>query len=289
MIKMLKNTVKRTLTDYLYITFGTLLLTAGVYFFKIPNGFVTGGVSGIGTVLGNTFPVLSASAWIAVINMLLLLVGFIFIGKDTGIKTVYCSTLFSLFTYLLGILCPISSSLTDQPLLELVYAMFLTSIGAAIIFNCSASSGGTDIVALILKKYTSINVGQSLLYVDFFVAVSSFWVFGIKAGLFSLLGLFAKAFLVDGVLESINSCKYFVVITDKSEEVMDYIMHTLHRGVTAHEVLGVFSGTEKTMIHSVCRRIEAVRLRRQIAQIDPQAFVIITTTSEIVGRGFRAI
>ncbi len=279
----------KSIMSFFYMTFGIILLSVGVFFFKIPNGFVTGGVSGVGTLFGNIFPFLSAALWIAVINALLLIVGFLFIGKDTGVKTVYCSLLFSALTFILEKYFPISSPLTDQPFLELVYAMLLTSVGSALVFEQGASSGGTDIIALILKKYTRINVGQALLYTDFFICVSSFFVFGIKTGLFSVLGLFAKAFLVDSVIDIINSCKYFIVITDKPDEVAAYVMTELHHGVSSNKVIGEYSGKERTMLHTVCRRIEAIRLRRRVMEIDSKAFVIITTTSEIVGRGFRAV
>lgn len=277
------------LKAYLAITFGTLLLTAGVYFFKIPNGFATGGVSGIGTIFGRVFPILTAGQWIMFINILLLGVGFLFLGKMNGIRTVYCSLLFSFMTYLFEEIVPLTAPLTNQPFMELVYAMLLTSAGSAVIFNSMASSGGTDIIALILKKYTSIDVGKALLITDFVIAASSFFVFNIQAGLFSLLGLFAKAFLVDSIIESINSCKYFIVITDKAEEISEFIMQELHHGATITGATGTYTNSEKVMIHTVCKRIEAARLRRQIKQLDPNSFVIITTTSEIVGRGFRAV
>lgn len=281
--------IQTEIKAYFMITFGTLLLTAGVYFFKIPNGFATGGVSGIGTVLGKLIPMISAGQWIMIINILLLGVGFAFLGKMNGIRTVYCSLLFSFMTYLFEEIIPLSAPLTNQPLMELVYAMLLTSLGSAIIFESMASSGGTDIIALILKKYTSIDVGKALLITDFIIAASSFVVFSIQAGLFSLLGLFAKAFLVDSIIESINSCKYFVVITDKAAEISDYIMEELHHGATVTEATGTYTNSSKVMIHTVCKRIEAARLRRTIKQIDPNSFVIITTTSEIVGRGFRGV
>ena len=275
--------------SYLLMTVGVVFLTVGVYFFKIPNGFVTGGVSGIGTVLGKALPILSSATWIAVINILLLLVGFIFVGKETGIRTAYCSLAFSFFSMILEKLVPVTAPLTTQPFLELVYAILLTAVGSAIMFSQSASSGGTDIVALILKKYSRLNVGQALLYSDFLICLSSFITFGVEVGLFSLAGLFAKAFLVDGIIDNINSCKYFVVITDKPDEVSAYVISELNHSVTTHKVVGGFSGTDKTMIHTVCHRIDAIRLRRKVKEIDPNAFTVITTTSEIVGRGFRGV
>ena len=267
---------------------GCILLSFGVYFFKIPNGFATGGVTGIGTVLAQLTPV-SPGVWIWILNAALLLVGFLFLGKQTGLKTVYCSMFYSAITYVLEMIVPITQPLTNQPLLELAYAMLLTSIGSAIIFNSDASSGGTDITALILKKYTSIDVGKALLVVDFAVVASAFVVFDIQTGLFSLLGLFAKAFIVDSVIESLNTCKYFVVITSKRDEISDFIIKTLHHGVTVSMVVGEYTKEEKNMIHTVCKRFEAIKLRNRIKEIDPHAFIIINTSSEIIGRGFRSV
>ena len=279
----------KQIASYLFMTVGVVFLTVGVYFFKIPNGFVTGGVSGIGTVLGKALPILSSATWIALINILLLLVGFIFVGKETGIRTAYCSLAFSFFSMILEKLVPVTEPLTTQPFLELVYAILLTAVGSAIMFSQSASSGGTDIVALILKKYSRLNVGQALLYSDLLICLSSFITFGVEVGLFSLAGLFAKAFLVDGIIDNINSCKYFVVITEKPEEVTKFVISELNHSVTTHEVVGGFSGTNKTMIHTVCHRMDAIRLRKKVKEIDPGAFTVITTTSEIVGRGFRGV
>ncbi len=285
----MKGRIKKEIKEYFLIIIGTVMLTVGVYFFKIPNGFATGGVSGIGTILGKITPNVSAGSWIMIINVLLLLLGFAFLGKQNGIKTVFCSLLFSLLTYVLEFVVPVTKPLTDQPLLELVYAMLLTAFGSAIIFNVGASSGGTDIAALILRKYTNLDVGKALLVIDFFVAASTFVVFNVEAGLFSMAGLFAKAFLVDSIIDNINSCKYFIVITEKSEEINAYITKELKHSSTITEAVGGYSGEGKVMIHTVCKRIEAIRLRRHIKEIDPKSFVIITTTSEIIGRGFRSV
>lgn len=280
--------MKKKVQEFTIITLGVLLLSAGVYFFKIPNGFSTDGISGIGTILGKLTP-LSPATWIAVINAALLLVGFLFLGKGTGIKTVYCSLLFSGTTWLLEHFIELTAPVSNQPFLELVYAILLTAIGSALMFNCNASSGGTDIVALILKKYTRMDVGKALLCTDFFIAASAFFVFDVQTGLFSLMGLLAKALLVDGVIENLNSCKYFIVITSKSEEISKYIIQTLHRGVTVNDAQGAYTSENKAMIHTVCKRIEAIKLRGRIKEIDPHAFIIITTSSEIIGRNFRSV
>ena len=276
------------LKQFIIMNLGCILLSVGVYFFKIPNGFATGGVTGIGTIFAAVTPI-SAGAWIWILNILLLILGFIFLGRDTGVRTVYCSMFYSALTYIFELVFPLGSPLSDEPFLELVYAMLLTSVGSAMIFNSQSSSGGTDIIALIMKKFSSIDIGKALLISDFIVAASSFAVFGIRTGLFSLLGLFSKAFIVDTVIESFNTCKYFVVITSKRDEISEYIIKYIHHGATVNEVVGEFTKDKKYMIHTVCRRAEAIRLRARIKQIDPHAFIIITTSSEIIGRGFRTV
>lgn len=279
---------KKKVTDFVLMNLGVVFLTIGVYFFKIPNGFSTGGVSGIGTLLGKVTPI-SPATWIAGINVLMLLLGFLVLGKATGAKTVYCSMAFSALTWVFELFFPITAPLSNQPFLELVYAIILTAIGSAMMFNAEASSGGTDIAALILKKFTSLDVGKALLCTDFIIAASAFAIFGVETGLFSLLGLFAKAFLVDGVIENLNSCKYFVVITTKRDEVSDYITRTIKHGATAHAAEGEYTHEGKYMIHTVCKRAEAIRMRKFIKEIDPHSFIIITTSSEIIGRGFRSV
>lgn len=264
------------------------MLAMGVYLFKIQNNFVTGGVAGIGVILASVTPV-SAGVWIWILNISLLILGFAVLGKDTGIKTVYCSMLYSLLIYFFERYIALQGPLTDQPFLELVYAMLLTSVGSALIFNSDSSTGGTDIIALILKKFTTIDVGKALLITDSAVALSSFWLFGAQTGLFSLLGLFSKAFIVDSVIESFHTCKYFIVITSKKEEIRDYIIETLHHGVTSNTVIGEYTHEEKTMLHTVCKRLEAFKLKKHIKEIDPKSFIIVTTSTEIIGRGFRSV
>lgn len=279
---------RKPFSDILKMTVGVLLMAVGITFFKIPNGFSTGGVSGIGTLLGALTP-LSAATWIAILNVFLLILGFLILGRETGIWTVYCSILLSALTNVLERIYPAEGPLTDQPLLELVYAMFLTGIGSAMIFHAGATSGGTDITAMILRKYTKLDTGKALLCSDILIAASAFFVFGVKIGLFSLLGLFSKAFLIDGIIESLDTCKYFIIITEKPEPIEDFIIQKLKHSATAVKAEGVYSGTEKSMVHTVCKRIEAIRLRAAVKSMDPDAFIIVTTSSDIIGRGFRSL
>lgn len=290
---MAKNN-RLNLKTWLFMNLGILLMAIGIYFFKAPNGFATGGVSGVAIILANVFPVLTQSVYMMMINVLLLIVGVIVLGRECGVLTIYCSLMLSLENWLFETLIPLSSPLTSYPLLELVYAVLLTGVGSAIIFKCRASSGGTDIVALVLKKYTSMNVGTALLCTDFLIAAMTFIRFGEQGitfdpqtGLFSLLGLFAKVFVVDDIIDSINLCKSFTIITVKPDEVNDYILKEIKHGVTVISAHGAYTGENKTVLMTVCRRSEAIKLRKKVYSIDPNAFMIITKTSEIMGKGFR--
>ncbi len=286
---MKRKVTKNEVLYWVVLNLGTLLLAAGVYFFKAPNNFATGGVSGLSIILANFtkgVPWLGQTEIMTIINVVLLIIGFIFLGRGCGFKTAYCSLVYTGEMQLMKLI-PIQLPLTDEIFLEFVFAMLLTSAGSAIIFNCRASSGGTDIVALIIKKYTKMDVGTALLVTDFLIAASTFFIFDIRTGLLSLLGLFTKAFLVDGVIENIGKSKYVTIITEKAEEITPFIIEAMHRGYTSFKATGGFTGAEKTVILTVCKRGEALKLKMRIHSVDPAAFVILTDTNEIVGKGFR--
>ncbi len=290
----LKDKVTRQSVFYwIFLNIGIILVSAGVYFFKAPNNFATGGVSGISIVLSRfitpAVPWLGQTEILSILNVVLLIIGFIFLGKGCTFKTAYCSLMYTGEMQLMKLILPLDGALTDQVFLEFVFAMLLTGGGGAILFNCGASSGGTDIIALIVKKFTKLNVGKALLFTDFIVAASTFFIFGIQTGLFSVLGLFAKAFLVDSVIESIGKSKCLQIITSKPEEITPFILEGLHRGVTSFKATGGYTGEDKTVILAVCKRGEAIKIKAKINAVDPKAFVIITDTNEIIGKGFRSV
>ena len=292
----MKKLTEISLKQFLIINAGVLLTAIGIYFFKAPNGFATGGVSGIAIILA-MLPFsqslgITQSIYMLVINVALLILGVSILGKKCGFLTIYCSLMLSIENFLFETFIPIesisgASTLSHHPLLELVYAVMLTGIGSALLFRNKASSGGTDIIALILKKYTHLNVSQALLASDFLIAASTFLVYdGVEVGLYALLGLFAKVFVVDDVLDSINMCKAFTIITTKPEEIDAFIINEMHHSATMYKGEGIYTHEDKQIIVTVCKRSESYRLRRKVKEIDPGAFIIITKTSEIFGKGF---
>lgn len=270
------------------MTLGTALISIGVYFFKFPNHFSTGGVSGLSVVLGHYLPQ-TPGALVFIINQMLLVVGFLFFGRSFGLRTTYCSLLFSGIIWGLEAIIPLDRPMTSQPLLELIFSVMLPAVGSAILFNIDASSGGTDIVAMILKKKTSVNIGNSLFIVDFLITVAACFAFGMETGLFSMLGLIVKAVLVDMVLENIKIHKCFQIITTAPEPIVDFIVKQLGRGATELKGEGAYTHENKVIILTVVNRPQAIRLRRYAKEVDPSCFILITNTGEIIGKGFRGM
>ena len=278
-----------TFKSYLFMTLGAVIMAAGIYFFKFPNNFSTGGVSALSILLVPLLRGVSAGQIMIFFNILLLIVGFLVFGRKFAFKTVYCSMLLSICTRVFEIVLPMEAAFTDQKFLELIFAIGLTAVGSAILFNENASSGGTDIVAMILKKYSSLDIGKALLCSDAILAVASAFVFDIETGMFSVLGLVMKAFVVDNVIDSINLTKCFQIITDKDKEICEFITKDLHRGATVSMCTGAFTHDDKRIIITVLNRPQAVALKHYIKTVDPKAFTVITNSSDILGRGFRTI
>jgi uncharacterized membrane-anchored protein YitT (DUF2179 family) len=282
------NSLKQQIKEYILITIGVMLVVFGVYFFKFPNNFSIGGVTGLAIILSRLIgDSISSGTIVLIINAVLLVVGYLFLGKSFGNRTAYGSILLSVSLRLLEVIAPMSKPLTGEPMLELAFAVLLPSFGAAILFNIGASTGGTDIIAMMLKKYSSIDIGRALLISDFTLTMLTFPVFGLTTGLFSILGLLLKSTLVDTIIENFNLNKYFTIISENPKPICDYILKNIHRSATVLDAKGAFSEKDKKIILTVMNRTQAVHLRKFIKQTDPNAFFIITNTSEIIGRGFR--
>ena len=282
-----KSTLGSIVKDYIWLTLGTIIMVIGTYFFKFPNNFSTGGVTGIAVILARYFPMISRADFMTIFNIALLGLGLAVFGRNFAGKTVYVSLLMSGLTMVLEHAVPLASPMTNQPLLELIFAVSLPAIGSAILFNLDASSGGTDIVAMVLRKYTSLDIGKALICSDLVITLMACVAFGMETGLFSILGLVMKSLLVDMVLENINTHKYFHIITTQPQEIEAYITGTLRRSATELQGAGAYTHEGRTVLLTVMNRHEAVMLRRYVKQVDPHAFVLIINTGEIVGKGFR--
>jgi len=273
--------------SFALINLGLLLTALGIVLFKIPNHFVTGGVSGLSILVAALLPGVTVGPAMTAINLVLVVWGFWMLGPKFGWATIYSSFALSGLVWGLDLWVPLTAPLTHDALLELFFAIGLPAVGSAIVFNQNASTGGTDIVAKVLSTKTPINTGMALLLSDFVIAASAVLVFGVQTGLYSILGLILKAFLIDLVIENLNVHKKMEIITANPDPVLEFILHTLHRGATIYPATGAYTGQAWKVIHTVVGRRQALAIRRVLKEADPKAFVTITTTSETLGKGFR--
>ena len=277
--------VPRTLKEYTLITAAVLIMDIGIYVFKFPNNFSFGGVTGLAVVLSAVSP-LSAGTYNFIINMALLVLGFLFLGKGFGVKTVYISVLMSVALSAAEKLFPMSGPLTDQPVLELIFAIAIPGISSAIMFNMGASSGGTDIVAMIIRKYSTMNISTALLFTDLVVVIVSFLIFDVRTGLCSILGLLAKTLLIDKSIERMKLNKFFTIVSTNPDPICNFITNDLNHSATTYHAEGAYSHKDRTVILTVVDVRQAILLQRFISRTDPTAFTAITKSSEIVGKGF---
>ncbi len=278
----------QVLRDVLTMTLAIVLYAVGIYFFKFPNHFSTGGVTGFAVVLAQLIPGISVTGLSNLMNISLLVLGLVFIGRDFGYKTIYCTLLLSGLLFLLEHFVPLSAPLTDEPFMELMISMIMSATGAALLFNVGASSGGTDVVAMLLRKYAHVySIGTALIMVDFLAAIATFFVFDLKTGLFPLFGLVIMSALLQMVLSTLKQRKYFHIITEDAQAIKDFIIGKLGRSATLFEGKGAFTGEGRSLIVTVVSAREAALLKNHVKTCSPDAFLLITNTDEIIGKGFR--
>lgn len=277
-----------TLKSFFMITASIFIMAIGIYFFKFANNFSFGGITGLAVLVAKT-GLVSASDFSFIMNILLLVVGFFILGKEFALKTAYSTILLSVLLSVLERIFPMAHPLTDQPMLELCFAIALPAFASAVLFNIGSSSGGTDIIAAIFRKYTDVNIGKALLYSDIAFAAASFILFDIKTGLYSLLGLAVRSLMVDNFIESFNLSKYFNVVCNDPEPICDFIKKDLNRSASIIHAKGAFSGKDKYIVLTAMNRHQAMKLRNFIRENDPAAFILISNTSEIIGKGFHTV
>ncbi len=283
-----KLLTREKLIYFLLLNFGLAVLAAGVHFFKAPNNFAFGGTSGISILISSLTPFNVGTAML-LINAVLVVIGLVFLGPKRMGVTIYSSMALSVFVDLFERIWPMSAPFTDDKFLELCYAVILPAVGSAIVFNIGASSGGTDIVAMILSDKTSIEIGKALLLSDFLIALAAGGLYGVRTGMYCVLGLLAKAFVVDGVIENINIRKKITIVSQHPDEILEFIINDLKRGATVYTAHGAFSGRDEEVITTVLGRRQAVLLRNYIRRVDPASFITIVNSSETIGKGFRSI
>lgn len=272
-------------TRYFMMALAAILMACGTHFFKYPNSFVIGGVEGM-SIIASTFVPFTRPQITLFINVVLLIIAFFILGKNFTLRTGYVAILNSLTALALDYIIPIQGSLTGNKMLELIYTLLISAFGSAILFNLAASSGGTDIIAMIIKNFSSLEVGKALLVVDSLFTIASIWVFDVEIGLLSFLGLLLKGIFVDVIIQSFNTDKLFIIITTKPDEIGSFIRNDLNRSATVLDGMGLYKGIKRSVFFLVLSPKEAPRTRAFLKSLDPYAFITIINTSKIIGKGF---
>ena len=268
--------------EYALISFATFVIAAAGYFFLIPSKVVIGSISGLAIVIAELVP-LSISMITMILNVILLVIGFLLLGKEFGMKTVYTSLLMPIFIAVFEQFIPLNGSLTGSSIYDIAADILLVAFGQAILFNVNASSGGIDILAKILNKYCHIEIGKAVSAAGIVTAMTSILVYDIGTLIISILGTLANGQAVDYFTSGLNRKKKISIISDNYEKIEDYILHTMHRGVTRYQVIGSYNKETKVELVTIMDTNEYKKLLVFLHQYPEKVFVTVSNVSEILG------
>lgn len=274
--------MKTLIKEYSIVTLGTLIVATGVFFFMLPSNVVAGSLTGLVMVLANFIPI-KISVLTFIFNIGLLLIGFIFVGREFGGKTVYSSVVMPIFLGIYEFAFPNFKSLTNDVLLDTICYMLIVSVGVALLFNVNASSGGLDIVAKILNKYTHIELGKAMTIAGMVTALSSALVYDTKILVLSVLATYANGIILDNFIDGYNRRKRVCILSSNYEQIQEFITNELKRGVTLYQAIGGYKKEEKTEIVTILTRSEYGALLNYLHSVDKSAFVTVSTVNEVVG------
>ena len=271
----------RTIREIIIMTGATLITAAAVFFFLVPSHAAVSSISGLAIVLSNLVP-LSVSAITMILNVVLLIVGFLLCGHEFGFKTVYTSILLPVFLGLFELLLPDNGSLTGDATLDVACYIFVVSIGLSILFNRNASSGGLDIVAKIMNRYLHMDLGRAMSLSGMLVALSSALVYDKKTVVLSVLGTYLNGMVLDHFIFGQNRKRRVCIISrDKEEQIRDWIVHTLKSGATIYQAQGAYDGTVRNEIITIVDKNEYQKLMQYITREDPDAFITVYNVSDV--------
>ncbi len=277
---MKKTKFLKTVIEFITITFGSLLAAVAIYFFMLPSNIAVGSGSALAMVLANFIP-LPVSVILMILNVALLLVGFLLIGPEFGIKTVYCVFMVPAFMGLFEIIFPNFQSLTADPLLDMICYILVVGVAMAILFLHNASSGGLDIVAKIMNKYLKMDLGRATSTAGIIVALSSALCYDTKTVVLSVIGTYFGGMILDHFIFGMDIKRRVCVISPKLDQIVDFILHELHSGATLNEIIGAYDNTPKREVITIVDKNEYKRLMDFVRKIDPKAFVTVYSVSAI--------
>ncbi len=266
--------------EIIILTAAVAIIAAAVFFFLVPSHTSVSSISGLGIVLSNFIP-LPLSAITMILNVVLLIIGFLTCGKEFGAKTVYTSILLPLFIGLFELVFPNFSSMTGSQELDVLCYILVVSIGLSILFNRNASSGGLDIVAKILNKYLHVELGRAMSLAGMCVALSAAFVYDKKTVALSVLGTYFNGIVLDNFIFDHNKKRRVCIITEKEEELRKFIINDLHSGATIYEAIGAYNFEKHNEIITIVDKSEYQKLMTFINREDPKAFITVYNVSNM--------
>lgn len=296
-----KPTRKQVIHDYFWITVGCLLTAIGLDLFLVPHQITAGGVSGIATIFYYLFHLPVGGSMLAM-NTVLFAVGFFILGKEFGLRSLI--TAFLLSFMIDGLMyVPWVKHFADVqtaqfvkgqagpygplfPLYATIFGDILTGVGMAIVFLRNSSTGGTDIPARILNKFSGVPIGRSLLFIDALVTIGAAFTFGVEKAMLAIIAIYINTKVIDVTIEGLNEGKQFLIVSEKYKSIADDILSEMDRGATILPAVGAYTGEERPMLLVVIKPRELPKLRTLIEQHDPKAFVMLSNVHEIQGEGF---
>ncbi len=285
----MKEMIKKfSLKDFVMITIGIFLVAFGLEYFHIPNNIAAGGVSGLAIIINNFLPVLPVGIIILILNLILFAVAFVTLGGGFGAKTIYASFGLSGIMWIMETFFT-PAVLTDDLFINAAVGALIIGTGMAMVFNYGASTGGTDILAKILNKYFHVEIGKSLLAVDFIIGLTGVVTFGITAGLYALLCIIANGTLIDRLIDGFNTSKELMIISKREEEIIKFIIEELDKSCTVLNGYGGYTSEDIQILYVILSRRDYIRLRSYIKEIDPKAFISVNEVHEVLGEGFMDI
>lgn len=278
----MKHDVRDSIVEYVYVIVGAAIIAIGFNVFLLPNQVASGGVSGISTILHGLFgwnPGIVQYAF----NIPLFIAGVLLLGKKFGIKS-FIGTITLPFIVLLT---NSWEPWTDNPLLGALFGGIVVGLGMGLVFKGNASTGGTDLLAQIITKFTGLSLGTSVLLIDGVIAISAAIVFDLEKGLYALIGLYVTTKTIDIIQLGFSQSKMVYIITLKQDEVREAIYAEINRGVTKLPAIGGYTGEARPVLMVVVYQTEFTKLKQLIKSVDPSAFVIVSDAYEVLGEGFK--
>ena len=277
----MKSKLRCYIRDMAVITFATFIVAVAVFFFMMPNNLAIASIAGLAVVLQKFIP-LSVATISLIFNVGLLIIGFIFVGREFGGKTVYTSVILPIFVGIFEKLFPKYNGLTGDPFLDMICYIFIVSIGLSLLFNHNASSGGLDIIVKILNKYLHIDKGKAMSIAGMLVSLSAIFAYDTKTVVLSVLGTYLNGIILDYFLFGTNIKKKVCILSRQNEEIKKYILKNMHSGATLYKVIGAYNNEEHEEVVAIVNKREYGVLMQFIRRTDPDAFVTVSTINEVM-------